>query len=196
MMEETMGCIQVEQMTELMSLALDRELGADDQRQMEHHLATCPHCQAVWDAMQQVSTLFQRSAMVGPPLGFAIRVERRLNQKAKKQRRTLGGLAVLTGSLSLAGVTVAVVAMLVLGLVAWNSIGPSPEVQQSTQAMSKVASGMGLVGKGASLILWDLLLRYGPPLLLMLGIGLTFLVGVWVWWFVKRPGGTHRNGYA
>jgi predicted anti-sigma-YlaC factor YlaD len=185
-----------EQMTELMSLALDGQLGDKDQRRLQEHLATCSDCQTDWKAMQQVSALFDEAPMVGPPLGFAIRVERRLSEKTKKRRRAFGGFAVLTGSLSLAGVTVAVVVLLVLGGLTLRHSAPLPEVQQSTNAVTQVASGMGLVGKGASLILMDLLLRYGPPLIFLLGVGLMVLAGIWVWVFIKRPGNRHRNGYV
>jgi hypothetical protein len=58
-----------------------------------------------------------------------------------------------------------------------------------------MASGMGLVGKGASLFLKDLLLRYGPPLVFLLGASLAVLAGVWTWLFIRRPGNSHHNGY-
>jgi len=194
-MEEAMGCNQMEQMTELMSMALDKLLGGDDRQRLERHLATCSHCQEEWKSMQQVSLLFEQSPMVGPPLGFAVRVERRLNEKSKKRRRVFGGVAVLTSSLSLAGVTLAVVALIAFGVIAWRNAGPM-EVQQGTMAISKVASGMGLLGKGTSLFLMDILMRYGPPLVVLVLIGLVLLAGVWAWLFIKRPGNIHRNGYV
>jgi anti-sigma factor RsiW len=179
-----------------MSLALDGLLDADGQRQMEQHLAACPACRAEWASMRQVSTLFEQSPMVGPPLGFAVRVERRLGEKAKKRGWTPGGIAVLTGSLSLAGVTVATVALIFLGVVAWQWLGAQPAVYQGSTAVTQVASGVGLVGKGASLFLKDLLVRYGPPLLLLAAAGLALTTGVWAWLFVKRPGNSQRNGYV
>jgi anti-sigma factor RsiW len=194
-MEEAMECKQGEQMTELMSMALDKLLGSDDRQRLERHLSTCPHCQAAWESMQQVSLLFEQSPMIGPPLGFAVRVERQLNEKSKKRRRVFGGVAVLTSSLSLAGVTVAVVALIAFGVIAWLGVGPM-EMQQGTMAISQVASGMGLLGKGTSLFLMDILLRYGPPLVVLVLIGLVVLTGVWAWLFIKRPGSIHRNGYV
>jgi anti-sigma factor RsiW len=194
-MMEPMGCEQREQMTELMSMALDSLLGDDDQRRLQHHLATCPHCQVEWEAMQQASTLFEQAPMVGPPLGFAVRVERRLNERSKKRRRVFGGVAVLTSSLSLAGVTAAVAALIIFGVIAWRNASPV-EMQQGTMAISQVASGMGLVGKAASLFLLDILMRYGPPLVVFVGIGLVLLTGVWAWLFIKRPGNIHRNGFV
>lgn len=205
-----MGDNHSEQVTALMSMALDGLLDAHEQRDLQQHLAGCAACMAEYEAMQQVSAWLGEAPMVGPPLGFATRVERRLDERARKQRRLFGGLAVVTSSLSLAGITVAAVALIVLGLLAWQGFGASPplrgtsadllgawpSMQQGTSVLAQVASGMGLVGKGATLFLWDLLQRYGPPLVLLLTVGLAFLVGIWVWLFVKRPGESHRNGYV
>ena len=219
-----MGDNHSEQVTALMSMALDGLLDARQQRDLQQHLAGCTACMAEYEAMQQVSAWLGEAPMVGPPLGFATRVERRLDERARKQRRLFGGLAVVTSSLSLAGITVAAVALIVLGLLAWQGFGTSPalpgaspalpgaspappgaspaplggwpSMQQGTSVLAQVASGIGLLGKVATQFLWDLLLRYGPPLVLLLAIGLTFLVGIWVWLFVKQPGASHRNGYV
>jgi anti-sigma factor RsiW len=191
-----MECEHSEQASALMSLALDDLLDADSQRRLQRHLATCSTCREEWEAMQRASALLEQDPLVGPPLGFAVRVERRLEQKAKKRRRAFGGLAVLTSSVSLAAVTASVVVILVLSFVIWPRLSALPTVQERTGALSQVASGMGLVGKGASLFLGDLLLRYGAPLVLLLGIGLVVLLGLWTWLFVRRPGGHRHNGYA
>jgi anti-sigma factor RsiW len=195
-MVEMVECKHDEEMTALMSLALDGLLAEDDRRQLDQHLSACSACQREWKAMQQVDALFEHSGMVGPPLGFAVRVDRRLAENTKRRRRLFGGAAVLTSSLSLAGVTVAIVLLIVGGLLAWLWFGSLPSVQQGASAVSHVASNVGLVGKGASFFLRDLLLRYGLPLLLLLGVGLAVLTGVWAWLFVKRPGNSHRNGYV
>jgi anti-sigma factor RsiW len=189
-------CEHNQQVSALMSLALDGLLDAGDQRRLRQHLAGCPACRAEWRAMQHVSALFEESPMVGPPLGFAIRVERRLGEKTKVQRRVFGGMAVFTSSLSLAGITVAALVAIVLGVVAWHWFGSLSAVQQGSGAVSQVASGVGLMGKGASLFLKDLLLRYGLPLVFLIGSGLALLFGVWVWLFSKRPRNFHRNGYV
>jgi predicted anti-sigma-YlaC factor YlaD len=183
-------------MTALMSLALDGMLDSGDRQRMEEHMKTCAACRAEWQAMTQVAALLESSPAVGPPLGFAIRVERRLEEKAKKKKRAFGGVAALTGSLSMVGATVAAILVLVLGIAAWHWFDTSPAIQQGTQTVTKVASGVGLVGKGASLFLGDLLLRYGAPLVLVLGVGLVVLFAVWAWLLVKRPGSTRHNGLA
>jgi anti-sigma factor RsiW len=197
-MERLVECEHGEQMTALMSLALDNLLEEGEQLRLTEHLASCSTCQLEWEAIQQVTALFESAPMVGPPLGFAIRVERKLADQTKRQRRLFGSLALVTSSLSLAGVTVVAALMLVLGIIAWNKYDSSPAMQQGTHAVSQVASGMGLVGKGASLFLGDMLLRYGPPLVILLGIGLVVLLGAWVFLLVKRPGGTRQrhNGFA
>ena len=194
-MRKTTACEHSEEMTGLMSLALDGLLEAHDQRELEQHLAGCPACTAEYDAMRQISVLFEGEQMVGPPLGFAVRVDRRLAERDRKRRRLFGGLAVVTSSLSLAGVTITGVALVVLGLLAWQGLGGLPSIEQGGSVLAHMASGISLVGKGATLFLWDLVQRYGPPLLLLLGVGLAFLVGMWIWLFVKQPGGSHRNGY-
>lgn len=187
------GCEQ--ENTEMMSLALDGLLDEGGQQVLQQHLDACAPCRAEWEAMQAVSALFERSAMVGPPLGFAVRVERRLEAGQKKRRRAFGGVAVLTSSLSLAGLTVAAICLLVLGVVAWQSLSGEPAVHAGIEAATQVASGMGLVGKGASLFLGDLLLRYGALLLFALGAGVAVLVALWTWLFVRRPKWP-GNGYA
>ncbi len=195
-MDRMVECEHGEEMTALMSLALDNLLEEAERQGLDQHLATCSLCRSEWAAMQQLSAMFEASPLVGPPLGFAIRVERRLEEQDKKQRQVFGGLALFTSSLSLAGMTVAAALMLVMGIVAWRWLDLSPSVQQSTQTLSQVASGMGLVGKGASLFLGDLLLRYGAPLVVLLGVGLVVLIGAWAWLFLKRPGNSRHNGLA
>ena len=195
-MERSAECEHSEQITAFMSLTLDGLLEGSDQQRLEQHIARCSSCRVEWEAMQRVSALFEGSELVGPPLGFAVRVERRLTEKTKQRRQIFGGLAVLTSSLSLAGVTVAVVVMIVMGIFTWRWLDSTPAVQQGTHTVTEVASGMGLMGKAASSLLGDLLIRYGAPLVLLLGVSLTVLLVVWAWLFLKRPGGTRHNGFA
>lgn len=187
-------CASEGQITEMMSLALDGLLDEAGQERLQQHLAGCPACREEWEAVQAVSALFERSALVGPPLGFALRVERKLEAKQKKRRQAFGGIAVLTSWLSLAGVTVGVICLLVLGFVAWQWMGDQPSVRLGIEAASHVASGLGLMGKGTSLFLGDLLLRFGAPLLFALSAGVAVLVALWTWFFVRRPHKMPGNG--
>ena len=190
------ACQQSEQVTGLMSLALDGVLDEKRQKRLQEHLAACPACQMEWSAMQRVSALFELSEVIGPPLGFSVRVDRRLAEKAKRRNRMFGGMAVLTGSLSLAGLTVATVVGIVLGLLAWNRSGSLEAMEQGGMAVSRVASGVGLVGKGASLFLKDLLWSYGLPAILVIGVAVMVLAGVWAWLVGRQARNHHRNGYV
>lgn len=189
-------CEREEQVTEMMSLALDGLLEEAGRQRLQQHLDACPTCRAEWEAMQEVSALLERSALVGPPLGFALRVERKLEAGQKKRRRMFGGAAVVTSSLSMAGLTIGAVCLLILGIVAWQWLGDLPSVQLGIEAATQVASGLGLMGKGASLFLGDLLLRYGALLLFALGAGVAVLVALWTWLFVRRPHKAPGNGYV
>jgi len=195
-MGEPVECRDNERVSLLMSLALDGPLAAADQQVLQGHLAACPACRAEWEAMQQLSALFKSEEMIGPRMGFATRVERRLADKAKKRRRFFGGAAVLTGSLSLATVTAAVVALIVVGIVAWNWLDLLPDVEQGTNSVSQIVSGVNLMGKGVSLFLTDFLQAFGLPMVIGVGIALALLLVVWIWLFAKRPGGYHHNGCA
>jgi len=195
-MGEPVACRDSERVSLLMSLSLDGPLAATDQQVLEGHLAACPACRAEWKAMKQISTLFEGAEMVGPRLGFATRVERRLADKAKKRRRLFGGAAVLTGSLSLAAVTGLVAAVIVLGVVAGNWFDLLPDVEQGTNTVSQIASGVNLMGKGVTLFLTDFLRAFGLPMVIGVGIALALMLAVWIWLFVKRPGSYHHNGAA
>ena len=185
-----------QEMTALMSLALDGLLDEQDRRRLEQHLDVCPGCRGEWEAMRAIGTLFETSPMVGPPLGFAVRVERRLAEGDRRRRRIFGGMAVVTSGLSLAGLTVGALVLLVAAVVAWFSLGDLPSVQEGGSAALQVASGAGLLAKGASFFLGDLLARYAAPLVLGLGFLLALLAGLWFWLWNKRPGNSNGNGYV
>jgi anti-sigma factor RsiW len=185
-----------EGMTALMSLALDGLLEEQDRRRLEQHLDVCPSCRGEWEAMREIATLFESSPLVGPSLGFAVRVERRLAEGYRRRRRLFGGMAVVTSGLSLAGLTVGILVLLGAAVVAWLSLGDVPSVQQGTSAALQVASGAGLLAKSASFFLGDLLARYAAPLVLGLGFALLILAGLWLWLWNKRPGNSNGNGYV
>lgn len=190
-------CEQAEQMTVWMSLALDDLLNSNDRQKLEQHLAGCSVCQTMWQAMQQVSAWLQTSSMVDPPVGFASRVERRLAERERAKKRTqqeISRVPLLTGTLSLAVITLSVLLIVTLGVVAWHWLNTLPAVQQGTDLIAQVASGVGLLGKGLSLFLGELL-RYVTALVFLLTVGLIILVGLWVWMFIKGPKDIRRNGY-
>lgn len=191
-MSDLVKCPHYQQSSLMMSLALDGLLDAGGQGKLQQHLADCPVCLAEWKAMRVVSTWLASSETVGPPLGFAVRVQRRLEEKDRTRKRAFRGLAVLTGSLSLAGVTVSAVVLAILGFVAWPWVRAQAAVQQGSNTVSQIASGLGLVGKGVTLFLKDTFVNYGFPVLLVVGLGLIVLSSVWVWLYTRRTG----NGVA
>lgn len=191
-MSNLVKCPHYEQSSLMMSLALDGLLDGEAQGNLQRHLSACPVCLAEWKTLSMVSTWLDSADMVGPPLGFAVRVQRRLEERERTRKRAFEGVAVLTGSLSLAGATVAVVALAILGLIAWPWLGAQATVQQGSSAVSQVASGFGLVGKGATLFLKDAFVSYGFPILLIAALVLIVLSSIWVWLYTRRPG----NGVA
>lgn len=177
------------------SLALDGRLDPIQEAEMQQHLASCPACRADANAVRRVSALLEAMPMIAPAFGFSLRVERRLADRSTQRRHVLRGMALLTSSLSVIGVGAAVIFILGMGLAALLWLGSEPAWQQAGLSMPQVVSGLGLVGKGASLFLKDILLRYGLPVVLAVGVGLAVMGGLWAW-LVSRKSKSHRNGYA
>ncbi len=189
-------CVHAEQMTAWMSLALDDLLEVEDAKRLQDHLAVCSVCRSTWQAMQQVSALFETAPLVDPPVSFASRVERRLAYRARAKKgaqRELGKVPLLAGSLSLAVITLSVVVILTLGVVVWHWRDTLPAVQQGTEFIVQVASGVGLLGKGLSLFLGELL-TYVAPFAFLLTVGLAVLIALWGWFLLKEPRDIRRNG--
>jgi predicted anti-sigma-YlaC factor YlaD len=195
-MADRVQCDERERIGSWVSLGLDGRLTPEQQSDLERHLAACPTCRAQEIAMRRVSALLAASPMVGPSYGFSLRVERRLAERTTQRRQALRGMALLTSSLSLAGVGVSVILVIGLGLVAVLWFGSQSAWQQASFSIPQVASGLGLMGKGASLFLKDILLRYGLPVVLLAGGGVAVIGGVWAWLFSRRSKSAHRNGYA
>lgn len=190
------ACVHAEQMTAWMSLALDDLLEVNDAKKLQDHLAVCSVCRSTWQAMQQVSALFETAPLVHPPVGFASRVERRLALRAgakKGTQRDLGKVPLLAGSLSLAIITLSVLVILTLGVVAWHWLDTLPAVQQRADLIAQVASGVGLLGKGLSLFLGELL-TYVAPFAFLLTVGLAVLIALWGGFLFKEPKDIRRNG--
>jgi predicted anti-sigma-YlaC factor YlaD len=96
----------------LMSLALDQSLTQVEARDLEDHLKRCPTCQEEWKAMQRVSRLFAAAPLMEPSAGFADRVMQRLAQRQARRRTLVAGAALLVICLSLG-------ALALPGIVTW-----------------------------------------------------------------------------
>ncbi len=87
--------------TEKLSLALDSQLAAAEQATMQEHLAQCGACRQHWETWQTIAHRLQQSPMIGPAPGFVQRFEQRLQRRQAARRGLLGGIVLLTGSISL-----------------------------------------------------------------------------------------------
>jgi predicted anti-sigma-YlaC factor YlaD len=83
--------------TEKISLWLDDELTPAEVNELQQHLAGCPACRHVHQAMAQVhSLLHQASTLTAEPApGFTTRFERRLARQPQKSWQMWLGLSVL-----------------------------------------------------------------------------------------------------
>lgn len=192
-MEQPFACHQGDQISLWMSLALDGALGAAEEEHLRLHLAGCSACRAEWVAMQAVSGLLSAEPLAPPPWGFSARVDQRISRQMARPRRLFGGVAVVTGSLSAvaAGLVLLVGALWLL----WSRLGAPPRVETAVDSGSQVASGIGLVAKSASLLLIDLLTRYGLPVAVIAALVIGVSVAVSVCLTLKRPRAA-KNGWA
>ena len=195
-MGDRVRCEERDKIASWESLSLDGRLAPEHESALELHLATCSACRAEADAMRRVSTLLGSTPMVGPSFGFSMRVERRLAERSTQRRQIWRGAALLTSSLSLVGAGVAAILVLGIGLAALLWLGSQPGGQQAGLSLSQIASGLGLMGKGASLFLKDILLRYGLPVALSVGGGWAVIGGGWAWLFSRRSARSRRNEFA
>jgi predicted anti-sigma-YlaC factor YlaD len=119
--------------SQLMSLALDQSLTQGEVRCLEEHLEECPTCQEEWEAMQRISRLLTGVPLMGPPPGFAGRVMQRLARREARRRRFLAGVALLVACLGLGAFAL-------------------PEIIGLLAMLWQVVSQPSLLGYGAKLV--------------------------------------------
>ena len=163
--------------SEMMSLALDGMLGAEEANDLDQHLRACPACQASWSKWQRIAHVLTVEPFAGPPQGFALGLDHALQRDEQRQERILAGLV-------LAGGTAIVMALLVLGTALttalWMAISPAARVE--------LVDTLGFAGQFATLVFQNLAsIRDGVVALLpdpgiMLGICLALMVisAIWV----------------
>jgi anti-sigma factor RsiW len=162
--------------SEIMSLALDGMLSADEERLLDQHLRACPACQASWGKWQRIAHVLTVEPFAGPPQGFALRLDQALQRDEQRQERILAGL-VLTGG------TLTVLALVVLGTALttalWMAISPAARVQ--------LVETLGFAGQFVTLVLQNLasirdsLVALMPDPLVMLAICLALMVAGAAW---------------
>lgn len=108
--------------SEMMSLALDGLLDSEESQRLDHHLRTCPACQAEWGKWQRIAHVLQAEPFAGPPQGFALNVDRTLQRTEQRREHILGGLMLAGGTLSISALV-----LLVVGLTTalWLAISPA-----------------------------------------------------------------------
>ncbi len=77
-----------EDMTLLMSAALDGEVTPTEAAKLHTHLASCPMCAATWEDWQAADRLFVKTPMVTPPPNLLVGLAVRLEMVDARKRRT------------------------------------------------------------------------------------------------------------
>ena len=93
--------MQCSEISECMSLDLDRLLGQEQAARMQAHLAQCEACHEEWEAMRSLSSLLRAEPMATPAPDFTGRVAQLLRQRQARRRRLYSSLGVLMGSVGL-----------------------------------------------------------------------------------------------
>ena len=163
--------------SELMSLALDGLLSAEEERRLDRHLAACPACQAVWLKWQRIAHVLTVEPFAGPPQGFALNVDQAMQRDESRQER-------IWASLVLAGGTLAVLALIVLSTTLvtalWMALSP--------EARLAAAETLGFAGQFFTLVVQNLAsirdavlaLLPSPVFLLIVALALMAAGAVWV----------------
>ena len=122
----------------LMMDALDGELVAEQQTELESHLRACPACRQEWHAILAIDTLFRQTPMLSPAADFTQRTVARLPNR----RARLWAISIIYVLLLLSGI-------LPILLVVWaaNTVVPiisHPAFVESAQRL--LDQGVRLIG--------------------------------------------------
>lgn len=122
----------------LMMDALDGELAAEQQTELESHLQACPECRREWQAIMAIDTLFRQAPMLSPAAGFTQRTVAMLPNR----RARLWAISIIYVLLLLSGI-------LPILLVVWAANTIVPVVSQPAfveSAQQVLDQGVRLVG--------------------------------------------------
>ena len=169
----------------LMSLALDQSLTKVEARDLEEHLRRCPTCQEEWESMQRVSRLFTDAPLIGPPAGFADRVMQRLAQRQARRQGLVVGAALLVVCLSLAALalpeTVRLLAML------WQVVTEPSLLSHGAKLAAQLLDLAEAVGRACWLII-TALSSLNQPALLGYSLIVFALTVLWTQLVARRRG--------
>ena len=79
-------------------ILLETKLTAEQNRELQNHLRTCPHCQRLYQSSREIAQLFRTTPAPYPQPGFNTRWKKRLakREQGKKNILTWTTLSVLT----------------------------------------------------------------------------------------------------
>lgn len=115
----------------LMMAALDEELDAAEQAELEAHLQVCFVCRAEWQTLQAVHTLLLQAPMLSPALDFAQRTIARLPSRRMRVWTTTA----IYGLLLLGGILPIILAV-------WLAAALSPVISEPT-ILSSIGQSIG-----------------------------------------------------
>jgi predicted anti-sigma-YlaC factor YlaD len=155
------------EMGELMSLALDGTATEGERRRLHGHLAGCPECTRVWDAMNHASTIMARSPMMTPGAGFVSRVLAQLEERRRRMQQNRE-LAIMIGWVALVftlgGLIVAAALTVWFGIpgLQYAVRGSAEQIWAGSAALLRgLASPFRIVGWSTSLALMGALVLLG-----------------------------------
>ena len=172
--------------SQLMSLALDRSLTQGESCDLEEHLAQCPTCQEEWEAMQNTSHLLTNAPLVSSPPGFTDRVMQRLAQRQARRRRLLTGAALLVVCLSLLALTLPETVRWVAML--WQVITEPSLLSHGAKLTAQLLDIAEALGRACWLIVTALPFLNQPALLGYSFLALS-LTALWISLVTGRRGG-------
>jgi anti-sigma factor RsiW len=84
--------------TDLMSLALDGLLSAEEQQRLDQHLAGCLTCRLTWSKWQRIAHVLTVQPFAGPPPAFMLQIDRALQRREQRRERMLAGWLLAGGT--------------------------------------------------------------------------------------------------
>jgi predicted anti-sigma-YlaC factor YlaD len=163
--------------TDLMSLALDGLLSAEEQQRLDQHLAGCLTCRLTWSRWQRIARVLTVQPFVGPPPAFMLHVDRALQRREQRHERLLAGWLLAGGAFTVW--TLIALSAALTGAVLLTAL-PALRVQ--------VVETLGYAGQFIALIFQNLaalrdalaLLLPSPLILLVVALALLLAGVAWV----------------
>lgn len=182
--------VSCQDISRLMSLALDQSLTPGEARCLEEHLRQCSTCREEWEAMQRVSRLLAEAPLMGPPPRFAARVMQRLARRRARRQRFLTGIALLVACLGLGAFALPEI----IGLLAllWQVVSQPSLLGYGVKLMAQLLDLAQSLGGACWLVIAALLSCLNQPALLGYSLLVVVLTALWIRLVAGRRG-EHRT---